>query len=272
MTLTVGLALLTLGLVIGALGTIIGVGSGWLHVPLLMILFKFSPQDAIGTSLGVISMNTMAGSFLYAMQKKIDFNFAKRLALAALPGATVGPFIVRQYTATGFSLAFSLFLFFLAYYLHSMRDWVFNTSHVVLKDKMSLTMANGKTIKYSTNIEVGVIGTFIIGFLSNLLGIGGGVIHVPFLITLLRVPPHVAVATSHFILFISSTIGTLIFILMGHVSLDFMMAIGIGTILGAIIGAGLSSKISDKGIRTILAAVVTVVAIHMLYTSIFGGP
>ncbi len=270
MTLFSGVLLMVFGTLIGTLGTVIGVGSGWIHVPLLMIFFGFSPQDAIGTSIAVIAMNTAAGSFLYAVQKRIDFEFAKRLALAAFPGALLGPFVVRQYSASGFSIGFGVFLLFLAYYLYSMRDWVFKMANFMQRDQMTLTTANGEVINYTTNIEVGIIGTFIIGFLANLLGIGGGVIHVPFLITMLRVPPHVAVATSHFILFISSSIGTLVFALMGHVRLDFMMAIGIGTIGGAVIGAGISSRTSEKTIRTILAIVVSVVALHMLISAFRG--
>ncbi|MGK5084609.1 sulfite exporter TauE/SafE family protein [Bdellovibrionota bacterium FG-1] len=268
MTLFAGLLLMIFGTLIGTLGTVIGVGSGWIHVPLLMMFFDFSPQDAIGTSLSIIALNTMAGSFLYAAQRRIDFEFAKRLALAALPGAILGPFIVRHYTSDGFKLVFSVFLLFLAYYLYSMRDWVFKMANLMQKDAMTITTAKGEKIEYTTNIEIGIIGTFIIGFLANLLGIGGGVIHVPFLITMLRVPPHVAVATSHFILFISSFIGTVIFAFMGHVKLDFMMTMGIGTIFGAIIGAAISSKTSEKKIRSLLAIVVSLVALHMIYSSI----
>jgi uncharacterized membrane protein YfcA len=152
-----------------------------------------------------------------------------------------------------------------------MRDWVFKVTNLMQRDKMTITTTTGEVINYSTNIEIGIIGTFIIGFLANLLGIGGGVIHVPFLITMLRVPPHVAVATSHFILFISSTIGMTIFALMGHVKLDFMMAIGVGTILGAILGAKIAAHTSEKTIRTLLATVVTVVALHMLFHAIMGA-
>ncbi|MGK5089183.1 sulfite exporter TauE/SafE family protein, partial [Bdellovibrionota bacterium FG-2] len=181
------------------------------------------------------------------------------------------PFIVRHYSPGGFSIAFAVFLLFLAYYLHSMRDWVFKMANLMQRDEMTITTSKGEVINYTTNIEVGIIGTFIIGFLANLLGIGGGVIHVPFLITMLRVPPHVAVATSHCILFISSSIGTIVFALMGHVRLDFMMAIGIGTIFGAIIGAAISLKTSEKSVRTLLAVVVSIVALQMLFTAIRGG-
>lgn len=269
MTLLTALLLFIFGSLIGTIGTIIGVGSGWLHVPLFMLVFGFSPQDAIGTSIAIISLNTMAGSFLYTVQKRIDFEFAKRLGIAALPGAIIGPFIVKKYSAAGFSMAFSAFLLFLAYYLYSMRDWVFKMANIMQKDKMTITTAAGETINYSTNIEIGIIGTFVIGFLANLLGIGGGVIHVPFLITMLRVPPHVAVATSHFILFISSTIGAIIFMLMGQVKIDYMMTIGIGTIFGAMIGASISARTSEKNIRGLLAAVVAAVALHMLYCAIW---
>ena len=48
----------------------------------------------------------------------------------------------------------------------------------------------------------------VIGFFSSLLGIGG-IIHVPVMVQLLHIPPHIATATSHFILAFTSGIGSL---------------------------------------------------------------
>jgi uncharacterized protein len=271
LTIPCGLSLTALGVLIGTVGTMVGVGSGWVHVPFLMLVFGFSPQDAIATSLAVISLNTLAGSLIYSSQGKIDFYFSSKLAYAALPGAIIGPFIVDQYSPTGFNLFFAGFLILLSYYLFVVRDRIFSSSiRFLQRDKMSMRMPTGEVITYSTNIEVGVAGTFVIGFISNLLGIGGGVIHVPFLIVILGVPPHVAVATSHFILFVSSAAGTIVFALMGHVSLNHMMAIGIGTMFGALIGADLSSKSNEKTIRQVLAMVVFVIALKLLYETLFG--
>lgn len=46
-----------------------------------------------------------------------------------------------------------------------------------------------------------------VGFISSIFGIGGGIIHVPVMIYALAFPPHMATATSHFVLAVSSFMG-----------------------------------------------------------------
>jgi uncharacterized membrane protein YfcA len=99
------------------------------------------------------------------------------------------------------------------------------------------------------------IGTFIIGFFSNLIGIGGGIIHVPFLILFLRIPVHIALGTSHFILCVSSFAGMIMFGILGNIHFDYMMPIAVGAILGAKIGVELSKLTSPVVIRKMLALI-----------------
>ena len=46
--------LIVFGCVVGLIGTLIGAGGGFIHVPMLMIFFDFSPQLAIGTSITAV--------------------------------------------------------------------------------------------------------------------------------------------------------------------------------------------------------------------------
>ena len=53
------------GVLIGIIGTLIGAGGGFIHVPVLIIFYGFSPQHAIGTSMAVVMMNAISGTFAY---------------------------------------------------------------------------------------------------------------------------------------------------------------------------------------------------------------
>ena len=128
------------------------------------------------------------------------------------------------------------------------------------KDLVTLNMikdiqVDGNKVSYSTNISLSYIGTFIIGFFSNLIGIGGGIIHVPFLILFLRIPVHIALGTSHFILCVSSFVGMIMFMILGNIHIDYMMPIAVGAILGAKIGVELSKLTSPVVIRKMLALI-----------------
>src|SRR5262249_60152351 len=80
----------------------------------------------------------------------------------------------------------------------------------------TLVGASGESHVYHVGAWKGVVVSFAVGVFSSLFGIGGGIIHVPFLIVALSLPVHVATATSHFVLSISSLVGAVTFYLLRH--------------------------------------------------------
>ncbi len=253
------------GLAVGTFGTMLGVGGGFIHVPFLMLVFGFSAQDAVADSLAIIFLNTLTGSLNYYYQKRMDFDLAMKLAPALLPGAIIGPLIVEKYTNSFFFVIFSAVLFVCAINLYFGRSHINLLSSDQYNRKKTIKDIFGNTVSYSTNVELGWIGTFVIGFVSNLVGIGGGVVHVPFLILFMKVPTHLAVGTSHLLLCISSGVGAAMFLLLGRVNVDFTMAIGIGAVVGAPIGASLSRRSSAATIRKGLAILLVVMGIKMVF-------
>ena len=247
--------LILFGLIVGTIGTMVGVGGGFIHVPFLMLVCGFSVQDAIGTSIGIIFFNTTAGSFMYYYQKCIDIELAKKLSLIVIPGAILGPLIVQQYTSSLFLVVFTIILFAISCYLFFTNSQINLLPEYKYNRTVTIEDMDGNEITYSTNIGLSYIGTFIIGFFSNLIGIGGGIIHVPFLILFLRIPVHIALGTSHFILCVSSFVGMIMFAILGNIHIDYMMPIALGAILGAKIGVELSKLTSPVVIRKLLALI-----------------
>ena len=257
------LFLFLFGLFAGTIGTMLGVGGGFLHVPFLALLFNFSPQAAIGTSIGIIFMNTLAGSMIYYHQNRLDKELAKKLSFAVIPGAILAPLLVQKYTSMFFFILFAIVLIITSGYLFYKEKVITVLPERKYDRVKTIKDVFGKSVTYSTNLELGVIGTFVISFLGNLFGIGGGTIHVPYLILILRMPTHLALGTSHFILCISSCIGMIMFFLYGNVQIDYMMPIGLGTIIGARIGAEMARKTDEIIIRKILAVILILIAIKM---------
>ncbi|MCU0693531.1 MAG: sulfite exporter TauE/SafE family protein, partial [Polyangiaceae bacterium] len=198
------------GLAAGTMGTMMGVGMGFVHVPFLILVFDFSPQDAVATSIAVIFINTLSGSLIYYHQRRMDIELAAKLSVAVLPGAIVGPFIVDQFSSSVFSLLFAGVLLISAMLLMFGQRPLSVLPKTSYNRRAQVRDIFGHKVSYDTNTELGVVGTVIIGFLSNLLGVGGGIVHVPFLILLLRIPTHIAIGTSHMILCVSSLAGTIV--------------------------------------------------------------
>ena len=107
---------------------------------------------------------------------------------------------------------------------------------------------------FQSRKKLGIILSGFVGFISSIFGIGGGVIHVPTMIYALSFPPHMATATSHFVLAVSSFFGVI-------------SSVGIGAVIGAQIGARLSRKTRPRSIILLLCLALFLLGIRMIVES-----
>jgi uncharacterized membrane protein YfcA len=125
---------------------------------------------------------------------------------------------------------------------------------------------HGTAYNYSFNYLYGIAISVAVGYVSSFLGIGGGLIHVPALCYLLGFPIHIATATAHFILAVMALTGTLVHVATGTFSqgVHRTIALAIGVLLGAQIGARLSEKIKGGWIIRGLAVALGIVGLRIL--------
>jgi uncharacterized membrane protein YfcA len=253
------------GVLIGVIGTLIGAGGGFIHVPVLIIFYAFTPQHAIGTSMAVVMMNAISGTFSYVAQKRIDYEIAIKFAVAACPGVFIGAMLSQFFNVGSFSVIFSILLIFLSYYLFSGKEFsVVRTKVAAAPQTRYLKDATGEEFSYAPDMSVGFAASTLIGVFSGLFGIGGGIIHVPFMYSALGIPVHVATATSHCILAVTSLLGSIVFVGLGYVDLDYAVLLGIGTIIGASYGAMLSLKTQPYIIKKVIAVCLLFLALRLI--------
>jgi uncharacterized membrane protein YfcA len=249
------------GLGIGALGTLIGAGGGWMIVPLLLLGLHFSPQEAVGTSLAVVFLNALSGSLAYMLQKRVLYRMGAVFAAATIPGAIAGAWLVQYLNSRAFSILFGGLLLLVAAFLQR-GDRLLARGRVREITPEELQSLRGPWMR------LGVLISFAVGGLSSLFGIGGGIIHVPFLIVMLGIPVHAATATSHFVLAITSLVGSLTFLSQGQVRLGVAASMGLGVVIGAQGGALLSRRMASGPIRRILAGALAVFACWLIARSL----
>jgi len=116
------------------------------------------------------------------------------------------------------------------------------------------------------NLWLGAGISLGVGFLSSLLGIGGGIIHVPALTHALNFPVHSATATSHFVLAITALIATTIHFANGTLDGQFetILWISFGAITGAQAGAKLSNRLQGSWILRGLAVGLGLIGVRVL--------
>jgi uncharacterized membrane protein YfcA len=245
-----------LGLLVGAYGTLVGAGGGSVLVPaLLMLLPHESPATITAISLAVVFFNAYSGTIAYVRMGRVKYRAGVLFTLAGLPGAVLGTLLVHEMPRQLFDPIFGALLLGLGGFL--------------VADPLGVggDAAHGPAERLSDRrLLFGSVGSAYIGVLSSLLGIGGGIIHVPFLIRLLRMPPHAATATSHFVLTFIALTATLTHVALGEFQrgLEQTMYLAIGVMMGAPLGAALSTRLHGSLIVRLLALALCLVGLRLL--------
>ncbi len=269
MDLLSALLLVGLGFFIGTFGTLIGAGGGFILMPLLLLMYPNMPPDVLTSiSLAVVFLNASSGSVAYARKKRIDFKSAWIFALATLPGAVIGALMTSVISRHIFNIILGVLLIVVSVFLMLKPQQGAYASRKLNGRSVDrcVTESNGEEHHFSFNIRTGILISFLVGFVSSLLGIGGGIIHVPALISLLNFPIHIATATSHFILAVMALAGTIVHMIQGSFweGWQIALSIGIGVVMGAQLGAGLSSRVKPKGIILALAGALLIVGVRLI--------
>lgn len=255
---------LVLGVGVGTFGALLGLGGGIILVPLFM-MFMLAPngttfstiQQVVGTSLFVVFCNAVSGTWAYIRQKRIFMRAALPFSLATIPGAFLGGYISEWFSGPSFSLFFGIALMCLAAVM------IFRANA-----KKGLKTLDDFDPNGDLNIKLGVVCSFIVGFLSSILGIGGGIIHVPMMTFVLGFPAQIAVATSTFTLMVSALVGVVSHAVLNHIIWGPAVMIGIGAVAGAQIGAKISSKSKPKLLVTLLSIVMVLLGCQFIWRAV----
>lgn len=257
------ICLMLLGFFVGIYGTILGIGGGIVLVPVLLWLYPLkSPEVITGISLAVVFCNAFSGSIAYARMRRIDYRSGLFFSLAIIPGATLGALTSSLIPRQTFNFIFGTLMI-----IGGLLLFWYPTRRATNKAIYNSAAAKETTFRVSTyNLKIGIILSFIVGYIATILGIGGGIIHVPVMVHLLNFPVHVATATSHFILTITALTATLTHLIKGTLApyLHLIIPLALSVVCGAQCGAQLSNYLHGRLIVRLLAIALCFLGIRIL--------
>ena len=263
-------ALLLIGVFVGMIGTIVGAGGGFLLVPIMLFIYPDEHPATITTiSLAVVLVNGLSGSLAYARQRRIDYRTAWTLALANIPGSILGTLAVNGIDRGAFTILFSAIMIVVAamlVYRPGASTRLAGRGGRRMSRRLLVDRA-GNRYEYSFPRVPAFLISLVIGFLSALLGVGGGIFQVPIFILALGFPAHIATATSSLMLIATSLTSTVTHILAGDLpdALTRILVLSPGVVLGAQIGAQIGRRTHPTTIARLLAAAMFLSALRLLW-------
>jgi hypothetical protein len=199
--------------------------------------------------------------------RRTDYRSALLFAVTVIPGSALGAIITGYLPRRLFDGIFGALLVVAATFLfarpaRSSRQGAriprFAFRSVVI-DK------EGTRHEFSYDLLTGPVISFVVGLLSGMLGIGGSIMHALAMVSFLNFPVHVATATSHLVIAIMALTATSVQIISGDLAhgLHQTIALVIGVVPGAQVGAWLSNKIHGSAIVRGLAVALSIVGVRI---------
>lgn len=267
--------LFLIGVISATFGSIVGLGGGIIIVPALIYLGprmlggEISTAVAVGTSLTVLIFTALSSTLTFMREKKVDFRSGWLYFITSGPAAMIGASITGKVESGVFQLSFGIFMLFMAGLL-MLRDRL-KPSAIRWPIRRSFTDTKGTVYEYGYNIPAALAVGFGVGLISGLFGIGGGSLFVPLMVLLFRYPPHVATATSMFVIFLSSILGSLTHAWYGEVDWSMVLLLAPGAWIGGWLGARIVRRMSGKGLLWLLRITLVVLAVRLIWSGLTGG-
>jgi len=287
---SIGISLVIFGFFIGILASLVGIGGGLVAIPVLMFIFNLTNPQASAISLLVVVGTSSVGTFTFLHQRRIDIRTGLYFASLSVPSAFIGARLADILEANFLTIIFGTLLILVAvrkiisfYFDQSSPDksknYIRDRVKIQELDKKNLKYNrlpqsienrlivdnNGETFYFQIRFRKILVAAIIGGFTAGLLGVGGGVIFVPVFSSIGGFPVHIATATSTFIIFFTSISGSLARIAFGtNLLIEYVVYLGIGTVIGARLGALNVRRISSQKILTIFYGIVFIAGLRTI--------
>lgn len=229
-----------IGLAAGIFGGLIGLGGGLIMIPLMIGMLKLSRQQAHGTSLVGVIFTGLGGAITYGLQGNVDLPAAALTAGPAIFTAGVGARFASTLPEWKLRKAFGAFLIFCA-------------AMMVIR----MYLPDGST--YRPLLPGAVIYLAcgaVTGFLSGMMGVGGGAIMIPTMVLLAGFSQHVAQGTALLVIVPIGIAGALAHHELGNVDKRCLPGLIPGIGMGVFLGGYVTGFIPEVPLRLAFMAVI----------------
>ncbi len=271
-----------LGLFIGLVLAITGAGGAILSLPLLVFFLNLNMVDAAPISLMAITLSAGLAAALGLRSGIVRYKAATLLASFGVLFAPLGVLAAHQLPENVLAILFSVVLLVVAF--RSLQK--FKTPTLLIGDDCddpngcddndkpepacAVNPATSKLFWTAPCTKRLILTGGFSGFLSGLLGVGGGFIIVPTLHSISNLESKMIVATSLAVISLVSLVGALSYAGNGPILWPIALPFVVATLVGMLLGRALHSKIPSHLSLLIFALLSAIIAILMLAKTLVG--
>jgi uncharacterized protein len=271
--------LVGLGLAIGFLSGMFGIGGGFIMTPFLIFL-GVPAGVAVGTGASQVVASSVSSATGHWQRGNIDLQMGYLLIGGGVFGALAGVkvlAILKEYGQLELfvSLSYVILLGVVGslMLIESVQKLLpkHGVAAVSMRRGGQHTWIEGLPLKqrfrhskiYISAIPPVMLGAFV-GWMTAIMGVGGGFLLVPAMIYLLRLPTRIVIGTSTFQILCITAFTTVLQSVQNH-SVDLVLSLPliVGGVIGAQLGVGFSERLKAEQLRALLALLVIAVAVRM---------
>ncbi|OPZ25165.1 MAG: Sulfite exporter TauE/SafE [Lentisphaerae bacterium ADurb.BinA184] len=275
------LLLFALGAIVGLLGSFFGVGGGWIVTPVLSIL-GLPITHAVGTGFGYMLGMSGLAAFKHRKYGHTETGLAVVIGLTTMAGIELGKRLMLVLDASAIAepvvgALYVVLLLGLGVFL--VRDGVRAARGLAVPGKSPAAPPYLRQFRSRPQVFLPQSGFYVsfwpvaglgvgIGFLSGLMGVGGGFVLMPIMVYLMGMPTVVAVGTSLLCVLLASPFGMISYAMHGRVLFPAVAVMVAGAFIGVPLGAHASRVIRGRWLRLLYGVMIIAgglsVLLHLL--------
>ncbi|MGQ9538235.1 MAG: sulfite exporter TauE/SafE family protein [Candidatus Bathycorpusculaceae bacterium] len=245
------------GFLMGTAAGLIGVGGGEFRIPVLLYLLGLPAITAIAVNL-LIGLLTVVVSFIRRFQLGLldgkSLNIALAMSITSIVGAYVGAILTGKTTEKPLKKALAVLLIIVGV-------------KIGLEPFIETPPLFHFTMGFAEEIILAALVGLAIGLISGALGVAGGEFRIPALIYIFSLDIVAAGTTSLLVSIPTVASGFVKHHNMGHIDKDAAITatvMGIGSVIGAFIGASYAGSIDKEVLKVLLGAILIMATVRMI--------
>lgn len=259
------------GVLIGIASGLLGIGGGTVMVPIFRLAFGMSATMSTATSLFAIIPTSISGAISHVKGKTCIPALGIAAGLGGACLSPVGVWLAQLSPDWLVMLAAALIIGYSAINMFKKAFKIPRAGQLAAEADAAAPTADDSSLSRKQLLQGAAIG-LVAGLASGYVGVGGGFIMVPLMLSIIGIPMRKASGTSLIAVMILAIPGVIEQGIIGNINYLAGIAIVIGTIPGAVIGARLVTKVPERTLRLLFGCFLIVAAVMLVLNGvgIFG--